>query len=162
MCVWLSVLYVRHVHFFVSICTNRKQDRRIDSLEYAKYKPDLRINSWSGRVTGSFQLTFSIVNRGEDVTLLEFVCTKGYLDEQNKDLPYYHDHGKERMVYLSRDYVVFPQEFEMKMLVRDKLGRKFWIPIKTDGNKPYIYNDGIVEVETDTRKTSRKRNRKKR
>ena len=147
--------------FFVSICTNRKQDRRIDSLEYAKYKPDLRINQFSGHVTGNFQLNFSIVNRGEDVTLLEFVCPKGYLDEQNKHLPFDFDHGEERMVFLSRDYVDFPQDFEMKMLVRDKLGRKFWIPIKTDRKKPCIDNDDIVEVEIDSRKKSRKRIRKK-
>lgn len=147
--------------FFVSICTNRKQDRRIDSLEYAKYKPDLRINQWSGKVTGDFQLNFSIVNHGEDVTLLEFVCSEGYLDEHNKHLPSCLDQGKDRIVYLSRDYMVFPQDFQMKMLVRDKLGRKYWIPIKTERGNPYIDYEGIKVIETETRKRSRRRNYRK-
>ena len=132
-----------------TIVQNHKQNRRIVSLEErqidVQYRPDLLVISFSGHVTGQERVNLVIENNGEDVEIVEINCP--YFDNQTIVLPELLKKGGERVFCLKSGAIYFPQDCTMKMKVRDKLGRLYWVPIKMRQTGPCVDTLGIEEIK---------------
>lgn len=118
--------------FIISILQLKNQNKRIESLEQmqvdAKYRPDIRIEGWKNN-TNSSPLNILIKNHGENVYIMDFDSKSDYLDIENKHVPCNFDSNDSRYIYLNPSLSVFPENFQMEIILNDKLSRKYSIRI---------------------------------
>ncbi len=137
--------------FIVSLRQLNKQNQRLNELEEkqldAKYRPDLRIVSYHGKVTGLIRLSITLKNHGEYLKLLEFQCDKDYLDKGNEHLPMDLDKDDIKAIILKEGLTAIPVDFQMKIKVQDKIGRLFWVPLTETSKGPIINFNEISEIQ---------------
>ena len=132
-----------------TIIQNSKQNRRIASLEERqidfRFRPDLLVRSFTEHASGQKEETLVIENEGEDVQIVEIDCPN--FDQQTIVLPEILKKGGERTFFLKFDEKPFPNNFEMKIKVRDKLGRLYSVPIRMRKTGPFVDAIGIEELK---------------
>lgn len=136
--------------FIVSLLQINKQNKKLNELEEkqldARYRPDLRIVSYYGKVTEQIRLSITLKNQGENLKLLEFECEKDYLDKGNEHLPMDLDKDDIIAIMLKEGLKEIPNDFRMKIKVQDKIGRSFWVPLTNTSKGPIIVFDEILEI----------------
>lgn len=124
--------------FIVGIVQLKKHSVQIVSLEEkvlsAEYKPDLRVESYSGRSVIS-NLEICLRNYSlHSVKLLEVTDNMNYLQNM-RDLPYTINSSEFLYLYFRESIVEMPKDFSVELLLEDALQKRFLLSIVSENGK---------------------------
>lgn len=124
--------------FIIGIIQLKRHSSQIVSLEEkvlsAEYRPDLRVESYSGRSVIS-KLEICLRNySSHNVNLLEITDNMNYL-QSIPSLPYTINSSEFFNLYFKEGIVEMSKDFSVELLLEDALQRQFILPIVSENGK---------------------------